>query len=164
MKIFLVIFTFAILSGCSQHNAEILSYGIVDNTTITTETNKALLAGEKRIINSWNLKESTTEIPIKIGIEFGIAYVITPPSGKTSVSIEEVIVFPGEGLTNPISEQSAKTDSEFLTIKPKKEQYFSYKLDYPWEAKSGTWLFQVKQDGVIILQQSFNVHYRTLQE
>jgi len=157
MKTFLVIFTILILTGCSHQKAELLSYGIVDNEIIVTKTNTNLVAGEKHIINSWNLIKSTTDIPNKIGTEFGIAYTFTDPSVEGSTSLEEVIIFPGGGLTNPKNNLTVKVDSEFLNITPLKEQYFSYTINYPWEAKSGTWIFQVKQNGNILLEQTFNI-------
>ena len=157
MKNILTIVAFIILTGCSSDKAELLSYGITENEIIETEVNSDLLAGEKHIIDSWNLIKRTENIPNKLGIEFGISYLIKAPFYKNSITVEEVVVFPGEGLTNPESGRSIKIDSETLEIDKRDEQYFTYALDYPWEMKSGTWLFQVKQDGLVILEQAFNV-------
>ena len=73
------------------------------------------------------------------------------------MEIEEVIIFPSEGLTNPKTGKNAKVDSEILEVNPHVDQYFSYTLDYPWEAKSGTWVFQVKQNGSVLLEKEFYV-------
>jgi len=155
-KIFLILFTL-ILTGCSADQAELLSFGIVDNETIGTEKNENLVSGMVRIIDSWNLVKSTNVIPNKLSIEFGIAYKIVSPFYRDSSVIEEVIVFPDQGLTNPVTDRTAKYDSEVKTVNSGEKEYFSFKFDSPWEAKSGEWLFQVKQNGVVLLEQAFEV-------
>lgn len=157
MKNIFTLVVIIILTGCSSDKAEILSYGITENEIIKTEVNSDLVAGEKHIINSWNLIKRTENIPNEFGIEFGISYLIKAPFYKDSVTVEEIVVFPGEGVTNPENGRSTKIDSETLIIDNRDEQYFTYALDYPWEMKSGTWLFQVKQDGLVLLEQAFNV-------
>ena len=141
-----------LLVGCFSQVNEISSYGIVDNPIIVTEPNSDLLSGEKHIIGSWNLVKKTEKIPNIIGIEFGIAYKLNEFSEEDVVYIEEIIIFPNEGLTNPSTGVSKIIDSEIVAVFPEEEQYFSYSLDYPWEAKSGTWIFQVKKDNEILLE------------
>lgn len=116
MKIAQIIFIFLILSGCTADRAEMLSFGIVENVTIEMETNKNLVSGNKHIIESWNVVKSTTVIPNEMGIDFGIAYKIASPFYRASSEIEEVMVFPGNGLTNPDTGQSAKSDSEKMIV------------------------------------------------
>jgi len=67
------------------------------------------------------------------------------------------MIFPGEGLYNPKSGRRAKIESETLNIDPREEQYFTYVFDYPWEIKSGIWLFQIKQNNRVLFEKSFSV-------
>ena len=130
------------ISACSyNYKAVMLSYGIVKNESFEIEVDNNLVAGQVHIIDSWNLTKKTTDIPGHIGIEFGFAYKVEAPPYVDSVSVDQVMIFPGKGLYNPKSGRSAKVDSETLDIDPREEQYFSYAFDYPWEINSGTWLF-----------------------
>ena len=146
-----------ILACSYNYQAVMLSYGIVKNETVEIEVNSNLVAGEVHIIDSWNLIKKTTDIPGHIGIEFGIAYKIETPPYVDSVTVDEVMIFPGEGLYNPKSGRRAKIESETLNIDSREEQYFTYGFDYPWEIKSGIWLFQVKQNNRVLFEKSFSV-------
>ena len=145
-----------ILAGCLEQDAEIISYGIANNVVTQTEKNRDLVSGEKHLIDVWNIKKTTQKIPNKIGTEFGIAYRLNNIQADTA-EIEEIIIFPGTGLVNPNTGRGAKIDSEKLEINPNIDQYFSYTLDYPWEVKSGTWVFQVKQQEKVLLEKEFYV-------
>lgn len=158
MKIYITILSVVVILACSYNDkAVMLSYGIVKNETVEIEVNNNLVAGELHLIDSWNLIKKTKDIPGHIGIEFGISYKIEAPPHLDSVTVDEVMIFPGEGLYNPKSGRRAKIESETVDINPREEQYFSYALDYPWEIKSGIWLFQVKQNNRVLLEKSFNV-------
>ena len=78
-------------------------------------------------------------------------------SNEDSINIAEIIIFPNEGLTNPNTGISKTVDSEMIEIFPENEQYFSYSLDKPWEAKPGIWVFQVKKDKELLLEKKFYV-------
>ena len=157
MKNFVWILIAIIISGCLDRDAEIISYGIAKNIVTQTEKNEDLISGEKHLIDVWNIIEKTEKIPNKVGTEFGIAYMLNEKTQNSMVEVEEIIIFPGEGLFNPNTGKAAKVDSEKLNIDPGLDQYFSYTLDYPWEAKSGIWIFQVKRHGEILIEKEFHV-------
>ena len=73
------------------------------------------------------------------------------------MKIEEITIFPGEGLTNQETGRSTKIDSELREISSYVDQYFSYTLDNPWEVKSGTWIFQVLRNGKVVIEKEFYV-------
>ncbi len=157
MKTAIGILITLILTGCSKYSAEIISYGIANNVVTQTESNDALIAGEKHLIEEWNITKKTQHVPNKVGTEFGIAYRLNGTAQEATVEIEEITIFPGEGLTNPETGRSAKIDSEHREISPNVDQYFSYTLDHPWEAKSGTWIFQVLRNGKVVIEKEFHV-------
>jgi len=146
------------LTACTDTDEgfEIFSYGLVESKPISKEENNTIL-GSSYIIDSWNIVETTTQVPRKIGIEFGVAYRFNAPNHKADMDVEEVIIFPGKGLTNPKTGKTAKADTSAHKLEANSEQFFSYKLEEPWEAKSGTWIFQVKQDGQVVLEKIFHV-------
>jgi len=157
MKRLFVIIAILFTIGCSNDKAKILSYGITKNTILTTEKNSDLIAGKVHIIDSWNLIKETDNVPNKLGIEFGIQYSIGNSFYQELVNVEEIIIFPGVGLHNPISGKSTKIDSEIVEIDKSQKQYFTYALEYLWEMKSGKWIFQVKKGDVLLLEKTFNI-------
>nr|WP_298163724.1 DUF3859 domain-containing protein [uncultured Pseudomonas sp.] len=157
MKTAIGILITLILTGCSEYGAEIISYGIANNVVTQTESSDVLVSGEKHLIEEWNITKKTQHVPNKAGIEFGMAYRLNETSPEATVEIEEIIIFPGKGLTNPKTGRSTKIDSEHLEISPSADQYFSYTLDHPWEAKSGTWVFQVLRNGKVVVEKEFYV-------
>ena len=157
MNKILVLLSILLAAGCTEKSNEIFSYGIAKNEVTETESNVDLVSGEKHIIESWNLVKVTDKVPKELGVEFGIAYKLQKFSNQDVIIIEESIVFPGNGLTNPKTGITTDIDTEMLEVYPQEEQYFSYTLDYPWEVKSGVWLFQVKNNGVLLLEKKFYV-------
>ena len=143
--------------GCSDNKASIISYGIVNSTIVETEKAPDSATGTINSIDSWNLIKTTTEVPSELGADFGIKYVVPVPFNKESITVEELIIFPDEGITNPDTGKTHKVDSEFIDILPNEERYFTYKLESPWEIKHGSWVLQVKKDGIIILQKTFHI-------
>ena len=162
MKKFIALFSLLLILGCSDKSNIILSYGVVDNPILTTELNNSLVSGEKHIIDSWNLIKETNQIPNSIGIEFGMAYKLNEFRSGDFITVEEIIIFPENGLTNPNTQVNTRIDTEALEIIAGEEQYFSYSLDYEWEAKPGVWVFQVKKDGALLLQKEFHVEPKAL--
>lgn len=155
MKKLLWLVTAIVLTGCFDKDARIINYGIADNVITQTEDRDDLISGERHLIETWSIKSTTTQIPNKIGTEFGVAYRVNNKTQAATVDIEEVIIFPGDGLVNPSTGMRATADAEVIEIDPAVDQYFSYTLDYPWEAKPGTWIFQVKSDGEVLIEKSF---------
>lgn len=145
------------LTGCFEKDAKIINYGIADNIITQTEDRDDLVSGERHLIESWSIKSTTTQIPNKLGTEFGVAYRVKNKTQAATMNVEEVIIFPGGGLVNPSTGIRAKADAEVIEIDPAVDQYFSYTFDYPWEAKPGTWIFQVKRDGKVLLEKKFYV-------
>ena len=143
--------------GCSDNKAKVISYGIVETTIAEKEDSPHTVTGKINIIDTWNLVKATTQIPGKLGTTFGLSYTVSVPVNKKEIIIEEVIIFPSAGITNPITGKHFKTDTEFIKILPNENRYACYSFEYPWEIKTGTWIFQVKQDGVILLEQKFDI-------
>jgi len=157
MKHLLTLLTALLLVSCAKDRIRLTSYGLTDNETVKTITADQTIAGEIDEINGWNLVETTDQIPNKIGSEFGISYMVRGNDPNQPITVEEVIIFPGDGLTNPESGLTSKSDTEPVEAYPGWENYFCYTLDYPWEAKSGNWVFQVKIDGKVELEKTFHV-------
>jgi hypothetical protein len=114
MKNILASISILLIVGCSGKSNEIFSYGLADNKVAYTEPNSDLVAGEKHIIESWNIVKQTDKVPNVIGTEFGIAYKLNEFSNDEAITIEEIIIFPDGGLTNPDTGISTKIDTENL--------------------------------------------------
>ncbi len=137
--------------------AEITNFGVMKLDGVEVEKNNQLFAGEKHVADKWSFIEKTTIIPNRIGVEFGIEYKILNYSQDQLIEVEEVIIFPGEGLTNPDIHKTTKIDIEKLQIDPSAIRFFSYKLEDEWDRKKGEWIFQVRYQDKVLVEKVFSV-------
>lgn len=149
-----------LISGCDYtyiRNIKIISYGISDNKVSEVIDRPDSPAGKLELYNNWNLVKITTQIPAKKGIEFGIEYKVDALSLKSDIQIEEIIIFPEGGITNPENKTNQKIDSVITQLSKNEIGTFGYKMEYDWEVVPGNWVFQVRHKGVTYAQMVFNV-------
>ncbi|QHI68741.1 DUF3859 domain-containing protein [Tichowtungia aerotolerans] len=160
MKQILFIMIGVIMStGCSKqmNKVEILSYGITDNIPDETVARPDAVHGEDDIYDGWNLLESTSEIPLEENIQFGIEYVFRGEADNGIATVEEVIIFPEGGLTDPESGRTYSTDIADMEIQVNEPNNFCYRLETDWETIPGIWVFQVRREGVVLAEQKFKI-------
>ncbi len=160
MKNLYLLLLLFLISSCDYtyiRNIKITSYGITDNKVIEVIDTPDSPAGKSEIYSDWNLIKKTTSIPAKKGIEFGIEYKVDALSLQSDIEVEEIIIFPGDGITNPKSKTSQKIDSEMILLPSNEKRGFGFKMEYDWEVVPGNWVFQVRHRDVIYAQMVFNV-------
>jgi len=96
-------------------------------------------------------------IPAEKGVEFGIEYKVDALSLQSDIEVEEIIIFPEDGITNPENKIHQEIDSEIALLTKNEKGSFTYKMEYDWEVVPGNWVFQVRHKGVIYAQMVFNV-------
>ena len=159
MKNLYLLLLLFLISSCDYtyiRNIKITSYGITDNKVIEVIDTPDSPAGMQYIYDDWIIKK-TTSIPAKKGIEFGIEYKVDALSLQSDIEVEEIIIFPGDGITNPKSKISQKIDSEMILLPSNEKRGFGFKMEYDWEVVPGNWVFQVRHMDVIYAQMVFNV-------
>jgi len=160
MKNLYLLLLLFLISSCDYtyiRNIKITSYGITDNKVIEVIDRPDSPAGKVDVYNDWNLLKKTNMIPAEKGVEFGIEYKVDAFSLQSDIEVEEIIIFPEGGITNPKSKVSQKIDSEMTLLTKNEKESFSYKMEYDWEVVPGNWVFQVRHKGVIYAQMVFNV-------
>jgi len=160
MKNLYLLLLLFLISSCDYtyiRDIKITSYGITDNKVIDVIDRPDLPAGQLDVYNDWNLLKKTNMIPAEKGVEFGIEYKVDALSLQSDIEVEEIIIFPEGGITNPENKIHQEIDSEIALLTKNEKGSFTYKMEYDWEVVPGNWVFQVRHRDVIYAQMVFNV-------
>ncbi|MEM1145988.1 MAG: DUF3859 domain-containing protein [Pseudomonadota bacterium] len=98
--------------------------------------------------------ERTDQIPAKLGVSFGVEYIIRG-NPSHSIDVVEVIIFPGTGLTNPETGKTLKESPYPIKVYKGEGNTFGYTFDEPWEIAKGEWIYQIKIDSSLVLEKRF---------
>ena len=165
MKVNLTVLMFVatLLAGCGDSKKQdpiLIGYGKYFSTTseIVDDSDPSQGPQTYEVLESLKLVEQTSTISNKLGEEFGIEYMISSPLQEGYVEIEEVVLFPAGGLTDPATGATITMESDVYELPLNEPTYFGYGLDYEWERKPGDWKFQVKRQGAVILEQIFTIN------
>jgi hypothetical protein len=105
----------------------------------------------------FSLVQSTTTIPARKSLRFGLRYVITGAPAGTTVEIKFVTRFPESGLLDPITgvrhHESEYTGRRVIGA----PAYLEFRFDRSWEIVSGEWVFEFWHEGQKIGTQKFCV-------
>lgn len=134
--------------------AYITHYGLCEFDYSETYKDPNAITGESATVGGVRWLKKTTKVPAQQGVSFGIEYVINSDSDER-LELEEVIVFPPTGLTNPETGKNQKEDVFPTEIFPGEAVFTCYTFDYPWEIVKGTWTFQVRSGDQLLLEKSF---------
>jgi hypothetical protein len=136
---------------------EVVSKGIFEVQTGETTPDTTAPTGEIAApVTSKNI-EATSEIPAKIGLEFGVQYrVVGAPEGA-EVPLELVITYPAPGLADPSESEPIRTTRFTRQKKIGETTYVGYGFENDWELVPGTWTFIIWYDNRKLLDESFTV-------
>jgi hypothetical protein len=101
--------------------------------------------------------EDTTTVHARIGLEFGIQYVIVGSPKGAQVPIRIVNVYPKQGLRNP---KTHKTIRGVEIVRNKiigDVIYAGYAFENEWEIVPGMWKFELWNKNRKLAEQSFTV-------
>ncbi len=101
--------------------------------------------------------EKTSTIPGKLGLEFGLRYVIVGEPAGAEVPLDFVILYPPPGLVDPAAPEPIR-ESRYGRIKSIGETvYLGYGFENDWEVVPGEWSFEIWFEGDMLASQSFTV-------
>jgi len=101
--------------------------------------------------------ESTTTVPARIGVEFGLEYKIIGEPDGTEITLEFVDTYPDPGLADPEKSAPFQT-SRYERTRPIGETlYTGYGFEHEWELVPGTWTFEIWYDGRKLAAEQFTV-------
>jgi hypothetical protein len=104
-----------------------------------------------------SLVQSTTTIPARKSLRFGLRYVITGTPAGARVEIKLVTRFPETGLVNPITGVRHHESEYTIRRVVGAPAYREFRFDRPWEIVSGEWVFEFWHAGRKIGMQKFCV-------
>lgn len=96
------------------------------------------------------------EIPGRVGISFGIQYVIHSVPKGSAIKVTGIIVYPGEGLISPGGEVYDRSE-ETMLIKLGEKNFYGFGFDKPWEIIPGEWKFQIRHNDAVLAQKTLTV-------
>ncbi len=103
------------------------------------------------------LREATTIIPGRLGVEFGLQYVVVGAPAGDQVSLDFILTYPPPGLAYPASPEPI-LESRFSRAKKIADTvYLGFGFENPWEIVPGTWTFEISFAGRKLAEQSFTV-------
>lgn len=156
-------FLFAVLSASAtasqEYHAErvsVLERGIFQAGSRGMPTIRSSFGPVTRV-RDVSLIQSTTTIPARKSMRFGLRYVITGSPIGASVEIRLVTRFPETGLLDPISGVRHYRSEYNVRSAIGAPAYREFLFDQSWEIVPGEWAFEFWQGGRSIGMQKFCV-------
>lgn len=101
--------------------------------------------------------EKTDVVPAKVGLQFGIRYVVVGEPAGASVRLNVVTRFPPQGLRDPVFARTHHRSDRVVTAKFGEPLVSGYKFDQTWEAVPGIWTIEIWDGGRKLVEQRFKV-------
>jgi Domain of unknown function (DUF3859) len=113
-------------------------------------------SGTINIVSDRKLIEATDRICARLGVFFGVSYVLQGSPNGANVMLDLVTRFPEPGMINAKGQRFQQNEFPSLgVIGERGVRTFSF--DEPWELLAGTWVFEFHYKGRKIGQTSFEV-------
>jgi len=120
---------------------EIIRVGIYDvERASTTRDADGVL---QNVLSHWRLAASTTSIPARLSVTFGIEYRIIGEPDGAPVSFRRVFRFPQPGARPPGSSAPLPVSSASRRVRLNQISVATYTLQEPWELMSGLWVLEI---------------------
>jgi hypothetical protein len=101
--------------------------------------------------------EKTTTIPGRLGLEFGLRYVIVGEPAGAEVPLDFVISYPAPGLVDPAEPEPLRESRYARQKKIGETIYLGYGFENAWEIVPGEWSFEIWFEGKKLARQDFTV-------
>lgn len=122
-------------------------------TTTRTVTKEA--TGILNTVQNVRLISDNTVVYGKIGVRFGVRYVLS--SSMPNRNLKFVIRFPTPGLRDSVTGARYVESVRALTIQTGSMNYWEYSFDSDWEIMPGFWKFEFWADSKKLASQAFCV-------
>jgi hypothetical protein len=170
MKILVVILLFSFVVGCSHYTVrddiEIHSRaGIVEAIGCESEGIHDDHLTERQSCDDQRVVIEASKIKMKLGLDFGVEYLITP---KSNIScLEETRVLEHPPMTQPDGKVTtfysrsyrvgncSNPDDDTMTFG---RDVFSWNIAEDWEAVTGVWVFKILLDNELVSRTEFTLY------
>jgi hypothetical protein len=150
-------FPYMVRSGPRIDQVVILEKGIYRARPRAVQQDTASPTGGVRALGGVVLVKNTDTFRPKLGMHFGIRYMLRgfPPGARVPIRI--VQRYPITGLNNPRTKKTTYTyqQSSFKTVGY--PTFAGYHLGGAWELVPGIWSFEIWYDGRLLAEQKFEL-------
>ena len=140
----------------------ILSYGTYSVETEVHEPSTADPTGRRGRVTGARLIEKVDYICARLGVRFGMEYVLAPGSadaGPSTRALRLVMRFPDEGIVNDKGQRFLTSDWDRVLVTGL-PNISLYHFEEAWEMVPGSWSFELFDGDVKIAEQKFTVSTR----
>lgn len=134
---------------------ELIRFGIytLDVASSERDSNGVL----QNVVQNPRLALSTTTVPAKIGVTFGIEYKVVGTPDGAQIEMRKVTRFPAPGAKPPGASQALTSNARPVTRVLNQVHFSSYTLEEPWELLTGTWAIELWYEDRKIGEQQFTL-------
>jgi hypothetical protein len=136
---------------------DLLDKGIYEVTIGEQTADASVPTGVASTPDTFKNIEATTEIPGRLGLEFGFQYEIVGAPAGAEVPVEITYTFPAPGIVDPADPKPVLESRITRSKKIGETIYLGYGFENEWEIVPGTWTFAVSYQGKELGEQSFTV-------
>ena len=111
----------------------------------------------ENLVDAIELERSTTHIPARPGVSFGLEFVVHGRPPGTLLELTTTVVFPSPGLHPPGQPEPvpASTTPMVVEVGSPNAIYRGYTFDFDWEVAPGPWRFEIRAGDRLLAVQSF---------
>ncbi len=111
----------------------------------------------ENLVDAVELERSTTHIPARPGVSFGLEFVVHGRPAGTMLELTTTVVFPPPGLHPPGQPAPVASSTTPMVVEVGSDGaiYRGYTFDYDWEVAPGPWRFEIRLGDRLLAVQSF---------
>lgn len=138
---------------CSLVNADVQLAGVAEYG-IFTSSQQSFEPGERVISRTNQAIETTSNIPAKLGIKFGMRYSLI---GKSATDTPLTLLYLTPGVITPDGKRHDKFVVEQAMLQNSEQDLMAFEFSESYELVPGEWHFMVFQEDRLLAQQRFTV-------
>src|SRR6185295_14205561 len=141
-----IAFFMGMVHGCQTgkiDHVDVLWRGIYTSDTVGSRDLPGSPSGKRKIGENYKTILMTRSIPMKLGTQFGMKYIVAGEPQGSRARIKIVILFPQKGLRNPANPKTFYRQEYEVWKTIGEETYTGYGFDHDWELVPGPWIYQV---------------------
>lgn len=131
----------------AQRSAEVGGIGV--------EIHDVGILGSERLDHSRPLIESTTRIPAKLGLGFGLSFLFNAPDGETVILTYHWLSPP---LRDPTTGRVIERQTMHMATPQGGPHWIAYDFTEPWEVVPGEWTVTIVDGDRLLARRSFQVY------
>lgn len=157
-----VVFLVGLTNSNLHHNMQIAwKAGIIEQSDCIDAGQHGDHQAEIQTCNEFKVVKEVSELPISVGISFGIEYAVVPPNEDTCFQETRVLVHPP--MTQPDGKVTTNYSRSYKVGNcpggiPVGVDMFSWFIEHEWEAAKGQWQFKVLVEGEPVINKTFTTY------